>query len=181
MQPFVVRGTVVNVALVVDFQGFDQEGQGTGLCLGQIFLPQLFADLQKLHRHRVFAYQKTPQMVAHATHKMLWLKALADDVVQNQENVAGLSLQYVIDDLEIIVIIQNIQIVNDILVGDVFSAETHHLVKNGKRVTQGTVGFLRDDVQGFRLCVLAFALGDKSQMLGNIIHCNPFEVKYLAA
>ena len=181
MQPFVVRGAVVNVALVVDFQGFDQEGQGTGLCLSQIFLPQLFADLQKLHRHCVFAYQKTPQMVAHATHKMLWLKSFADDVVQNQEDVARVALQDVVNDLEIIVVIQDIQVVNDILVGDVLAAETHHLVKNGERVTQGTIGFLRDDVQGFRLCVHAFALGDKSQMLGNIIHRNPFEIKDLAA
>ena len=44
MQPFVVRGTVVNVALVVDFQGFNQEGQATGLRLRQIFLFQLLAD-----------------------------------------------------------------------------------------------------------------------------------------
>ena len=92
-----------------------------------------------------------------------------------------MALQNVVNDLEIIVVIKHIQVVNDILVGDVFSAETHHLVKNGKRVAEGTVGFLRDDVQGFRLGVHAFALGDKSQMLGNIIHRNPFEVKDLAA
>ena len=74
-------------------------------------------------------------MVAHAAHKMLWLKSFADDIVQNQEDVARVALQDVVNDLEVIVVIQNVQVVNDILVGDVFSAETHHLVKNGKRVS----------------------------------------------
>ena len=120
-------------------------------------------------------------MVAHAAYKMLWLKAFADDVVQNQKDVAGFAAQDVIDDLEIIVVIQNIQIVNDIFVGDVFAAETHHLVEDGERVAEGTVGFLRDDVQGFWLGCNAFALGDKSQMLGNIIHRNTLEIKDLAA
>ena len=46
MQPLVVGGAIVNVALVVDFQSFNQERQGTGLGLGQISLPQLLADLQ---------------------------------------------------------------------------------------------------------------------------------------
>ena len=84
MQPLVVGGAVVDVALVVDFQGFNQEGQGTGLRLRQIFLLQLFADFQKLHRHCILAHHQASQMVAHAAHKMLWLKAFADDVVQDQ-------------------------------------------------------------------------------------------------
>ena len=59
MQAFIVGSTVVDVAFFVDLQGFDQEGQGTGLRLNQIPLSQLLTDLQKLHRAGVFANQKT--------------------------------------------------------------------------------------------------------------------------
>ena len=84
MQAFVVGSAVIDVALVVDFQCLNQEGQGTGLRLRQVPLPQLFADFQKLHRDGVFANQKAPQVVAHAADEMLRLKALADDVVQDK-------------------------------------------------------------------------------------------------
>ena len=119
-------------------------------------------------------------MVAHAAHKMLWLKALADDVIQDEEDVARLAAQNMVNDLEIIVVIQHVQVVDDILVGDVFPRKTHHLVEDGKRIAQGTVGFLSDNVKGFWFSVDAFALGNVCQMLGDIVNRNPFEVKDLA-
>ena len=90
-------------------------------------------------------------MVAHAVDKVLRLKALADDVVQDEQDVARVAVQDVVDNLEIVVIIQNIQVVDDIFIGDVFAREADHLVEDGERVAQGTVGLLRDDVQGFGL------------------------------
>ena len=119
-------------------------------------------------------------MVAHAAHKMLWLKALTDDVVQDEEDVTRLAAQDMVDDLEIIVVIQHVQVVNDILISDVLSRKTHHLVEDGKGVAQGTVGFLGDDVECFRFSVDIFTLGDISQMFGDVVHRNPFEVKDLA-
>ncbi len=119
-------------------------------------------------------------MVAHATDEMLWLEALADDVVEDEQDVAGPAVKDMVDDLEVIVVIQHVQVVDDILIGDVLAAETYHLVEDGKGVAQGTVGFLGDDVQRFRLGIDAFALGDISQVLGDIVHRNPLEVKNLA-
>ena len=118
-------------------------------------------------------------MVAHAVDEMLRLKTLADDVVQDEQDVARVAAQDVVDDLEVIVIIQNVQVVDDILVGDVFSREADHLVEDGERIAQGTVGFLGDDVQGFGLGIDTFALGHKGEVFGNIIHCYPLEVKDL--
>ena len=89
-------------------------------------------------------------------------------------------MQDVVDDLEIIVVVQHVQVIYDILIGDVFARETDHLVKDGERVTQGTIGFLCDDIQGLRLCCHPFTLGDEGQMFGNVINRNPLEVKDLA-
>ena len=60
-------------------------------------------------------------MVAHSVDKMLRFKAFADDVVQDEQDVARVAVQDVVDDLEVIVIIQNVQVVDDILVGDILS------------------------------------------------------------
>ena len=84
MQAFVVGGTVVDVALVVDFQGADKEGHGAGLRLRQVTLPQLLADFQELYGNRVLAHHEASQMVAHAVDKMLGLEAFADDVVEDK-------------------------------------------------------------------------------------------------
>ena len=84
MQALVVGGTVVDVAFVVDFQGPDEERHRAGLRLRQIPLPQLLTDFKKLHRTRVLTHHEASQMVAHSTYKMLWLKAFADNVVQDK-------------------------------------------------------------------------------------------------
>ena len=179
MQALVVGGTVVDVALVVDFQRLDEERHGAGLRLGQIPLPQLFTDFKELHRDGVLAHHEAPQMVAHAVDEMLGLKALADDVIEDEQDIARVAAQDVVDNLEIIIVIQHVEVVDDVLIGDVFAREAHHLVEDGECVAQGAVGFLCDDVEGFGLGTDAFALGDKGQMLCDVIHCNPLEIKDL--
>ena len=181
MQALVVGSAVVDVALVVDFQGLNQEGQGTGLRLHEVTLPQLLADLQELHCRRVFADQQASQMVSHTADKVLRFKTFANNVVQDEQDVTCVAMQDMVDNLEIIVVIKNIQVVDDILVSDVLSAEAHHLVENGEGVAEGTVGFLGDDVQSFGFGGHALVLGDKSQMTGNVVDRNALEVKYLAS
>ena len=64
MQPLVVGCPIVDVALVVDFQGTDEEGHRASLRLCQITLPKLLADFQELYRDRIFAHHEAPQVVA---------------------------------------------------------------------------------------------------------------------
>ena len=119
-------------------------------------------------------------MVAHPTHKMLGFKAFADDVVEDEQDIARVTVEDMVDDLEIIVVVQHIQVVDHVFVGDVFARETDHLVEDGERITQGTIGLLRNDIQGLRLGSHTFVLGNKGQMFGDVIHRNTLEVKDLA-
>ena len=119
-------------------------------------------------------------MVAQAVNEMLGLKAFADDVVEDEQDVARVAVEDVIDDLEIIVVVEYVEVVDDVLVGDVLARETHHLVEDGEGIAQGAVGFLRDDVQGFGFGADAFALGHKGQMFGDVVNCDALEVKDLA-
>ena len=57
-------------------------------------------------------------MVAHAVDEMLGLEALADDVVEDEQDVARVTAQDVVDDLEIIVVVKDVEVVDDILIGD---------------------------------------------------------------
>ena len=86
-----------------------------------------------------------------------------------------------VDNLEIIVVIQHIEVVNDVFVGDVLARKTHHLVEDGERVAQGAVGLLCDDVQRLGFGIDAFALCDIGQVLGDVVHRDALEVEDLAA
>ena len=119
-------------------------------------------------------------MVAQSADEMLRFKAFADDVVEQEQNVGRVALQNVVDDFEIIVVIQHVEVLDDILVGDVFARETDHLVENGECVAQGAIGFLGDDVERFGFGGDAFARGDESEMLRNVLNGNALEVENLA-
>ena len=111
---------------------------------------------------------------------MLGLKAFADDVVEDEQDVARVAVKDVVDDLEIIVVVEYVEVVDNVLVSDVLAREAHHLVEDGKGVAQSAIGFLGDDVQGFGFGADAFALGHKGQMFSDVINRNPLEVKDLA-
>ncbi len=66
MKSFVAAAPIIDIALVVEVQSLNEEGQGTALRLIDITLPELFADLQELGCGRVFAHHQASQMIAHA-------------------------------------------------------------------------------------------------------------------
>lgn len=92
MQALVVGRAIVDVALVVDFQGFDEESHLADLRLCDVALAHLIAHFKKLCGGRVFADEQTPQMRAHSGHKMMWLETFANDVVEHQQDVARVAL-----------------------------------------------------------------------------------------
>lgn len=180
MQALVVGAAVIDVALIVDVQGSQKEWHLANGGLLYVALPQLFADFQQLHGGGIFAHQKASQMIAQSADEMLRFKAFADDVVEQEQNVGRVALQNVVDDFEIIVVIQHVEVFDDILVGDVFARETDHLVENGECVAQGAIGFLGDDIECFGFGSDAFARGDESEMLRNVLNGDALEVENLA-
>ena len=130
MQPFVASGTIVDVALVVDIQSLDKEGQGAALCLIDIALAELFAHFEKLNGGGVLAYQQAAQVVAHARDEVLGFETFVDDIVHQKKNIARITLQEVIDNPEVIVVVEHVEVFDDGLVSDVLPRKTHHLVED---------------------------------------------------
>ena len=181
MQPLVVGRTIVDVALVVDFQGLDEERHLACLRLRDVALAQLVAYFKKLCRGGVFADEQTSHVRAHSSYEMVRLETFADDVVQHEQDVAGVALEDVVNGTEIIVVVEHVEVVDDVFVGDGLAGEADHLVEDGKGVAQGSVGLLGDDVQGLSFCIDAFARSYESKVLGNVIDGDALEVVDLAS
>lgn len=181
MQALVVDRTVVDVTFVVDSQSLDEERHLAHLRLFDIALAQLVAHFEQLCCDWVFADEKTPQMGPQSGHEMVGLKAFVDNVVEEHQDVGGVALQNVVNDAEIVVVVEHIEVVDDILVSDGLTGETHHLVEDGKGIAQGSVGFLCDDVQGFGFGADAFVRCHKGKVLGDVVDGDALEIVYLAA
>ena len=80
---------------------------------------------------------------------------------------------------EVVVIIQNIKVGYNILVGQIITTKANDLVEDRKGIPQGTVSFLGDGVQGFLFSSYSFVFSHISQVIGNIFNLNSFEIKYL--
>ncbi len=181
MQPLVADAAVVDVALVVDVERFDQEGQGATLGLFDVTFAELFAHLEKLYGGGVLAHHEAAEVTAHAVDEMLRLETFINNIVDHQQDVAGVALQEVVHDSEIVVVVKHIEVFDHRLVGDVVARKADHLVEDRERIAQGTVGFLGDDVQSLRLSADAFAFGDKGQVLLDVFDGNTLEIKDLTA
>ena len=81
---------------------------------------------------------------------------------------------------EVIFVIQHVQVFDDFPVGQVASRVAYGLVKDGEGVAHAAIGFLCDDVQGFRLIRVAFLFGHELQVVDNGLYAHPVEIIHLA-
>ena len=108
-------------------------------------------------------------------------KTFVQNFVKQEEKSGKVLLEDKIGSLEVIIVIQNVQIVDNTLVGDIFSGKRDQSVKNRESIPQGTISFLGDQVQPFRVCCNAFGLGHISQVMGNVFNRDALKIKDLAA
>ena len=118
MQSFVADAAVVDIALVVDVECLDQEGQGAALCLLHVATPELLAHFEELHCGGVLAHQEAAQVTAHSVDEMLRFETFINNIVDHQQDVAGVALQKVVDNPEVIVVVEHIEVFDDRLIGD---------------------------------------------------------------
>ena len=89
-------------------------------------------------------------------------------------------IQDLFSDPEVVVVIEDIQVLKDDLIGQFISCKANQLVKDRKSISHGPIRFQGDDVQriffGFDLLLLRYIF----QVSGNIIDGNTPEVKDLA-
>ena len=111
---------------------------------------------------------------------MVSVEAFLQDVVEYQQTVGHLVFKQAVCQAEIIFVVQHIQVFYDAVVCDMPVCKADHLVEDRQRIAHASVGFLRDDVQCFRLSVDVLFSGHILQVLGNVCNIDAVEVVYLA-
>ena len=81
---------------------------------------------------------------------------------------------------EIMVVIQNIEVLDDLFVGNGRAAEGYGLVKKREGIPHGPIGFLGQNVQGILFDLYGFLMGDLLEVADNVRNGDPVEVVGLA-
>ena len=71
------------------------------------------------------------------------IEAALQDLVVEQQTLGNLLLEHHIHETEIIVIVEDVQVLDDALVGDVATREADDLIEDGEGVAHAAVGLLR--------------------------------------
>ena len=108
------------------------------------------------------------------------IKSTGHDVVEEKHGARDVAGKGLICQDEVRVVIEDVQLLCHGLVRQMLPCERHELVKHRQGVTEGAVGFLRDDVQRLLFRIHTFLGGDVLQMRHRVGHGDAVEVEDLA-
>ena len=115
-----------------------------------------------------------------AGYDILPVKSFAQDIVQDQDGRPDIPGKHCIRQPEIIFVIQDVQVIDNCLIGNISICKTDHLVEDGQRVAHTAIRFLGNHIQGFRFSRHPFAGRDIFQMFHHIGNRDTRKVVYLA-
>ena len=119
-------------------------------------------------------------MRCQASYDILPVKSFAQYIVQDQDGRPDISGKHCIRQPEIIFVIQDVQVIDNSLIGNIPICKTDYLVEDGQRVAHTTIRFLGNHIQGFRFSRHSFAGRYVFQMLHHIGNRDTRKVVYLA-
>ena len=96
---------------------------------------------------------------------VLPVKPFGQNIIQDEQGGADTPLQDGLGQPEVILVIEDVQVVDDGLIGDSSVGEADHLIEYRECITHTAIGFLGNDIQGFRFGSNRFAGGYVGQML----------------
>ena len=180
-QAVVLAGFVIQVALVGQVQGGEQEIPAAMACLLQVALADAFACFQQGNRFFAGADHQIPEMGSQTVDVVVPLKALGQDFVEIDKQPGDIAFQDMVGAFKIDIHIQHVQVFRYRFSGEVLTGKAHHPVEDGKGIPHGPVGFLGDHVQGFLVRFNSLLFRDIFQVGRSIPHGNPPEIEDLAA
>ena len=129
-------------------KGFEEESGGTFLRNILITLRYGRSQLQECACCIVLADEQVAEMGAQAADETLRVETFRENLVEGQHGVCVVACQEIISQPEVVFVIEDVQVLDDLLVGHFFPAEGDGLVEQCQGVAHGAVGFLGDDVHG---------------------------------
>ena len=165
-------------------------GQPQGLieepCVGllSLFLESLallVAHLEQGQRLRVLGHQHITHVAGETLDEQSTVEALVDDRVEQYHNVAHLIFYREVYDAEVVLRVEHVEILDDLLVGDVALTERGSLIEDGEGVAHTTVGLLGNDGECLFLVGDALLVGHVLQVVDGVADGHPLEVVDLAS
>ncbi len=110
------------------------------------------------------------------------IEAAVQNLIHLEQQPCIVSSQHELDALKENGAIQELKVFADNVIGhDSATGKGCDTIKNGQGVTQGTIRFFRDGMQGLFFRLNALFIRHKTQMVRNILQADTLEVKNLAS
>jgi len=119
-------------------------------------------------------------MLTHTSNEMLSVETFLNYIINYQQCISVITIPQTFHNPEIVFVIKYIEIFEYQFAADSTVAKVYHLIKHRQSITQGTIRFMRNDVQCFNIGCYSFTFRYIHQVFGDIIHCDSFKIKYLA-
>ena len=120
-------------------------------------------------------------MTCQSLNKMLDIKSIFHNIIQQQQDRIIILVENIIHHSEIIFIIKDIEVIDNVFIGNIFTRKTYHLVKDRQCITKCAISFLSNDIKCFFLCHYTFLDRNILQMFTYIIDSNSLKIKDLTS
>ena len=175
-QALVGCGAVVDVTIVAQFQRGIKEARCTTCRLFGIARPYTLRHLEERERLRVAAHQQVAEVPRQTTDEMPRLETFAQHPVEREHHLRNIHGQDAVGYIEIVIIVQHIEVLNRLGVGDVAVRERSHLIEDRKRIAHTAVGFSRDDIERLLFIFYPLALRHVLEVRHRFGHFHAVEV-----
>ena len=176
-QQSLVRGlAVLDVALVHQPQRLVEHAGLTALCLFLIALTLLVAHFEQRQCLRVLGHQHVAHVFGQSLDEQSGVETLVDNLVEQHHDVGHLIINREVNHLEVVLGVEHVQVLDNLLVGDVALAERCGLVEDAECVAHAAVGLLGNDSQRLFLVLDALLLGHRLQVVDGVADGHAFEV-----
>ena len=180
-QTLVAADAVVEVAVVAETDGTVEELLRASLCLLLIAAAHLGTHVEQGQGDRIAAHQHIAQMRSKSPDEVASIEASAEYLVEKQDAVRRLVFQKQVGEAEEIVVVEDVQVFDDALVGKVSSRVAHHLVEDGEGIAHSSVGLLGNHQESLFLSGYALLCSHIPQMFHHVADADAVEVIHLAA
>ena len=175
-EALVVGGAIVDVAVVAEFQRTIEECRGALLRLFGIALTHTFCHFEEWERLGIARDEEVAEVGRETAHEMMGFETLGEDFVEREHDFGDVAAEEGVGQVEVVVVVQDVEIFDDLPVGDVAAGEGRHLVEDGEGIAHASVGFAGDDVERRFLVSVAFLVGHALEVGHHIGHLHAGEV-----
>ena len=120
-------------------------------------------------------------MLGQALDEQAAIETLVDDIVEQYHDVCHLVDNREVDNLEVILRVEHVQVLDNLLVGDITLTERSCLVEDRQSIAHATISLVGYDCQCLFLVGNAFLLCHRLQMFNGVTDSHTFKVVDLAA